>query len=329
MSEQARPNFGPAGAGDRAGSPPAAGGKGWKYATLAVLAGLALYYPVGMALFHRVGDDTALSLSEAEASGAESRAVAMMAKLIQREVAEGHWAANDPFFHPGTLLDNMPNFQQGMMAALARIAFELVDQIGRVRGSSQTDKDLQAASGQLQYPGTRWIFDFKVSWAPTASSEAQYRAARGALVAYNKRLGQGQAIFERRADNLLATIDRIALDIGSSSATIDSQIRDAPNWLIDTKADDVFYGVKGQCYAYYLVLRELAADFPQVMREKELAGTWGNMLDSLKRCAELAPWVVVNGAPDSQLLPSHLAGLGFFLLRARTQLREISNILLK
>jgi hypothetical protein len=28
-------------------------------------------------------------------------------------------------------------------------------------------------------------------------------------------------------------------------------------------------------------------------------------------------------------MPSHLASQGFFLLRARTQLREISNILLK
>jgi hypothetical protein len=43
----------------------------------------------------------------------------------------------------------------------------------------------------------------------------------------------------------------------------------------------------------------------------------------------LQPWVVVNGSPQSQVLPSHLAAQGFFLLRARVQLREITNILLK
>jgi hypothetical protein len=39
--------------------------------------------------------------------------------------------------------------------------------------------------------------------------------------------------------------------------------------------------------------------------------------------------VVVNGDPAGQLLPSHLAAQGFFLLRARTQLKEVTNILLK
>ena len=31
----------------------------------------------------------------------------------------------------------------------------------------------------------------------------------------------------------------------------------------------------------------------------------------------------------SQFFPSHLASQGFFLLRARTQMREVTNILLK
>jgi hypothetical protein len=37
----------------------------------------------------------------------------------------------------------------------------------------------------------------------------------------------------------------------------------------------------------------------------------------------------VNGRPGSQFQPSHLADQGFFLLRARVQLREITNILQK
>ena len=43
----------------------------------------------------------------------------------------------------------------------------------------------------------------------------------------------------------------------------------------------------------------------------------------------LQPLVVVNGRADSQFLPSHLAAQGFYLLRARTQLREIRDILLR
>ena len=33
--------------------------------------------------------------------------------------------------------------------------------------------------------------------------------------------------------------------------------------------------------------------------------------------------------PDGFLIPNHLAAQGFYLLRARTQLREITSILLK
>ena len=60
-----------------------------------------------------------------------------------------------------------------IVQALARFTFELTDQIGRVRGSSRTDADLQEAAGLLQYSGTKWVFDLSTSLAPTATSEAQ------------------------------------------------------------------------------------------------------------------------------------------------------------
>jgi hypothetical protein len=53
------------------------------------------------------------------------------------------------------------------------------------------------------------------------------------------------------------------------------------------------------------------------------------MMDSFRKAAGLQPWVVTNGAPGAQFQPNHLAMQGFYLMRARTQLREVSNILLK
>ena len=47
----------------------------------------------------------------------------------------------------------------------------------------------------------------------------------------------------------------------------------------------------------------------------------------LRTAATMQPWIVVNGRPDSQFMPSHLTSQGFYLLRARTQLREIIDIL--
>ena len=78
-----------------------------------------------------------------------------------------------------------------------------------------------------------------------------------------------------------------------------------------------------------LVLRELQQDFANVARERELGAAWTQMLASMEKAATLHPWVIVNGVPDGQLLPSHLAAQGFYVLRARTQLREITAILQK
>jgi hypothetical protein len=290
-----------------------------------VLAAMLLYYPIGMALIHSVDDDPDFTV---EAGESESKAVAIAAALIERETDQHRWTANDPFFFPASALDNMPNYQQGMVYALSRFAIEMSDQIGRVRGSSQVDKDLDSAAGRLKYPGTIWFFDFATSLAPTAASEQYYREARRALLKYNERLAKGEATFERRADNLQATLDRISADLGSSSAVIDHHLKEG-GFLIDFEADDIFYQTKGRIYAYYQILKAFSDDFRQVISERELTKAWDQMLESMRRAAELDPLVVTNGDPDSQLLPSHLAAQGFYLLRGRTQLKEIANILQK
>jgi hypothetical protein len=299
----------------------------WPWA-LVLIGLIALYYLGGMLWLHTIDDDPEFHAGVEVLEGG-SRAVAMAADLIDREINTHRWVANDPFFMPGSLLDNMPQFQQGIVAALSRFAIELSDQIGRTRGSSQVDVDLDTAAGLLKYPGTIWIFDFATSFAPTASSESQYRRAMRSLRAYNQRLADDQALFETRADNLQATLERFAADMGSSAAALDQHLERHAGWLPDFRADDLFYANKGRLYAYFLLLRELGRDFENVVRERQLTAVWQQMLESFRAAATLQPWVVVNGDPASQVMPSHLASQGFFLLRARTQLREVTNILQK
>ena len=301
--------------------------RSWKVFALLVLLFLILYYPIGMITINNIEDDTSFVPTGKNVFAGGSHAVNMMAGLIDREINVNRWTANDPFFMPSAALDNMPNYQQGIISALARFGFELTDQIGRTRGSSQTDPDLQ--EGLLQYSGTKWAWDPTVSLLPTAASEEQYEKARSSLIDYNKRLAEGNAVFERRADNLLATLDRIALDIGSSTATIDKHIDENAGAFIDFQADNIFYGVKGQSYGYYMLLKALAQDYEGLIKERGLTNAWAQMLASFKSVIDLDPFIVVNATPDSQFLPNHLAAQAFYVLRARTQLQEISNILLK
>ncbi|MCK5042190.1 MAG: DUF2333 family protein, partial [Sphingomonadales bacterium] len=260
-------------------------GNTWKKVAFVAAVLIVLYYPIGMALQNEIDDNLAYGQSVATPQGgteAPSKSIAVMAALIDREVNQYGWVMNDPFFKPGWMLDNMPNYQQGMFSSLARVAIEFRDQVGRTRGSSSIDTDLEEAAGLLPYPGDVWIFNFSTSLLPTASAERQYLTAMKALNRYNQRLVLGEAVFERRGDNLLATLDRIALDIGASSAAIDDHIKTHSDDWIDFKSDDLFYNVKGQTYAYLLILEALGEDYSSIIENRELHQAYTQMLDSFR-----------------------------------------------
>lgn len=309
--------------------------RGWLTLGKIALAPLVLillvlaYYVFGMIWLHRIDDDIEFGQPSSAPEGA-SVTVAIAADLIEREAVSNRWLSNDPFFMPGYLLDNAPNFQQGILTAMFRFTSELRDEIARTRGSSSEDPDAKEAAGFLSYSPFIWIYNPDVSWwTPTAPSEKQYEQGMIALRRYNDRVANGEARFEARADNLQTLIDRVTSDIGGVSASISRHIEEHSTNFLDFQADNFFYANKGRLYAYYLLMRAMREDFADVIAERSLGNAWRLTLRSLEQAATLQPWVVTNGPPDAQFRPSHLSAQGFYLLRARTQLKEISNILLK
>lgn len=301
-------------------------GSTWRKVLVGVPVAFALYILIGMPIANRIDDDLEL-VSVAPIGGSET--VAALSYLVRRETVQNNWTPNDPFLLPGGWLDNTPNFQAGIMGALSRFSFELRDQLGRRRGSSSVDQNLEKAASNLSIEPERWIINFPASMLPTQPSDQYYREALGQLDAYNAQLATGQSVFDRRSDNLLATLDRIALDLGASSASLDTYIsQNAGGFLPDFGADDLFYQVKGQVYAYTILLKAIRKDFSDVIENREIAALYDDLLRSMSSAAALDPLIVTNGAVDG-VVANHLSMQGFYLLRARTQLKEVSNILLK
>jgi hypothetical protein len=286
---------------------------------------LAAYFGLGSLAAHRIDDDPDFRPPSPVAGG--SRAIDMAAALIEREVVLHAWQPNDPWFLPNGPLDNTPNFQAGIKDALARFSVELVDQLGRTRGSSRADPDLERAAGLLQFPGDVWYLDLRKSLMPAIPSEDQYRAAREALVAYNGRLARNAAVYDRRTDSLAAAIERIALDLGSQSGLIDQHLRAKSGgwWPLNPEADDLFYRTKGRLYAYHLLLQELGRDFEPVIQANNLGAVWAQGMASLREAGTLQPRFVLDGEPGSGLFANHLASQGFLLKRALVQLREMAD----
>lgn len=282
---------------------------------------LLLYYLVGGAVMHTVDDDTAFAAPDPPQGG--SRTLAMAASLIEREVETHGWTANDPFFMPSAALDNMPNFQQGMIHAIARVTAALADGLGE---NGPAAGALTRTADLLPYPGDRWVIDFETSWTPVPSAESQYREAAAALAEANRALAAGEAGLPGRTAPLLAVLEGVGADLAETSGLLSAHLAAQGGWFLDGTADDLFYAAKGRLYAYAMLLEALRQDAPGPVETAGLRDDWQEMVESLKTAATLDPWIVVSGAPDG-LLPSHLVTQGFYLMRAQSRLRAIAGAL--
>lgn len=227
---------------------------------------------------------------------------------------------NTPFF------DNKAAFQLGINQVLRRTTVELVDTLGRVRGTSQIDQDLQDARSAFAYDEEYWYFSLR-NFGPVKPTPGTYRNGMRSLQKFNERLSGCDATFDARADNLVQFLDRVASDIGSTSDILRSRIEQSNAGWFDTRADDRFWFAFGQLYAYYGILSATRSDFGKVFVERNVANVWDRTADQLRAALDIQPFIISNGAEAAWIMPSHLATMGFYLLRVRSNLVEIRSVL--
>jgi len=268
-----------------------------------------------------------------------SRIVDVTSDLIDFNVNRNLWMSSNPLYKAGLFwmlewdqtwfLDNKANFQRGVHQAASRTAIELADALGRVRGTSEIDPDLKVAKGNVQFDQFTWYFNVfdQQPFGPTTPTPNYFRNAFRALERYNDRLSSCKATFDARADNLLQFLDRVAKDIGSASAVIKERAEGYNSGWFDTRADDIFMYSKGQLYAYYGIMKATRADFAGVIKTRGVSDIWDLMEEHLYRAITLEPFIISNGREDGWMMPTHLTTLGFYILRARSNLVEIRSVL--
>ena len=289
-------------------------------AAIGVLLAILLYYPVGAWRFHIIDDDVNFVPSY---QNGQSLSVAVAAALIHREVDIHGWVANKPFFMPAAILDDMPNYQIGLIAATARFAQALNEAKQESSEPAIADSDLDHAAELLRYAPDIWHFDQASPWNTVPSSDKQYRNGGWALENYNRRLVSGETALPQGASALRHLIERAAEDLETTAAKLSRPIGPRGDW----HSDKMFWQAKGHAYAQFLMLRGLSADYADLLTERGQAEAWSQMLAELQHAAAPRPWFVTNGADDSLLLPNHLANEGFHLLRAHAQLVRIAEAL--
>ncbi|MBP2548813.1 hypothetical protein J2858_001729 [Neorhizobium galegae] len=264
-----------------------------------------------------------------------SAIVDVAADLTDVNVNQNAWISSMLLYRAGffgidwdhtPFLDNKASFQRGVNQAVRRTSAELVDTLGRVRGTSGINGDLQDARGNLQFDEFSWYFGLNPFGFKTPSP-SYYRSAIKSLRKFNTDLAACNAIFDTRADNLVQFIDRIANDLGSTSAVLRERSENHNGGWFDTRADDRFWFAYGQLYGYYGILAAARADFDQVVRERNLAPLFSDTLSQFQSALRIQPAIISNGREDGWIMPTHLATMGFYILRTRSNLVEMRAVL--
>ncbi|TIQ53955.1 MAG: DUF2333 family protein [Mesorhizobium sp.] len=264
-----------------------------------------------------------------------SAIVQVAADLIDFNVNENAWISSMILYKLGffgmdwdrtPFLDNKASFQRGVNQAIRRTAVELVDTLGRVRGTSQIDQNLQDARGAITFDEETWYFGFR-PFGPKTPTPSFYRTAANSLRAFNDRLMKCEVVFNARADNLLQFVDRIASDIGSTSDLIRDRSQNFNSGWFDTRADDRFWFAYGQLYGYYGILTAAHHDFQQILDNRGLTPLWNSVEGQLKAALAIQPLIISNGREDGWIMPTHLTTMGFYVLRVRSNLVEVRSVL--
>ncbi|MBA4784583.1 MAG: DUF2333 family protein [Rhizobiales bacterium] len=264
-----------------------------------------------------------------------SAIVDVIADLTDVNVNQNAWISSMLLYRLGLFgidwdhtpfLDNKASFQRGVNQAVRRTSVELVDTLARMRGTSGINSELQDARNNLQFDEYSWYFGLS-PFGPKTPTPSYYRTAIEGFRAFNTELSACNATFDTRADNLVQFVDRIANDLGSTSAILRERSENFNSGWFDTRADDRFWFAYGQLYGYYAVLSAAGADFSQVIRERNLGPLWTETLTQFRSSLRIQPAIISNGREDGWIMPTHLATMGFYILRVRSNLVEVRSVL--
>ena len=252
----------------------------------------------------------------------------------------GGYVSND-LFPPGLFMDNVPNWEFGVLTATRDMARELRNKFARSQSQSEEDVDLKEADPLFSSPNDRWLLP---------SSEGQYRKAIANVDGYFVRIGKNDpngAQFYARADNLADYLDLVSTRLGSLSQRLSAsvgQLRlegDAPvdpaapknasgQQIVKTpwtKIDDVFYESRGYTWALLEQLQAIQVDFAPILQRKNAVVGLKQVVRELEE-AQKPVWspVILNGSPFG-FFANHSLVMANYVSRANAAIIDLKSLL--
>ena len=254
----------------------------------------------------------------------------------------GGYLSNDKF-PPGVLMDNVPNWEFGVLVATRDLSDAMRNEFSRSQTQSTEDNDLKEAAPLFNSPNDRWLLP---------PSERQYRKAIGYMDGYLTRLADNNlqdAQFFARADNLADYLGTVSTRLGSLSQRlsasvgqerIDTDLAGDPNaqqstatasprvvktpWL---EIDDNFYEARGYTWALREQLEAIRIDFGPVLRDKNAMVSLDQVIRELRESQNsLGSPIVLNGTPFG-FFANHSLVMANYISRANAAIIDLRELL--
>jgi hypothetical protein len=254
----------------------------------------------------------------------------------------GGYISND-VLPPGLWLDNIPNWEFGVLVQVRDMARSMRNDISRSQSQSTEDRDLRIAEPQFNFDSESWAIP---------ATEREYRRGIDALKSYRNRLAdpaQTDAQFYARADNLRNWLGNLETRLGSLSNRLSESVgkqrldtglvgdtaarQSTPGLLIEeiktpwTELDDVFYEARGTTWALVHLLKAMEVDFEDVLKKKNATVSLRQIIIELEATQETL-WspMILNGSGFG-FLANHSLTMASYISRANAAISDLRSLL--
>ena len=279
-----------------------------------------LYYPIGGWLIH----NTDTPIYEPKNQNNNLHVIDAISHLVNQEVRQKIWTPNLPIIFPSYFLDNMPNFQLGVISAISTTANSL-KQLKYNSVNTSVKDNLTEAAELFQYPGTIWLISPQNHLLPATSSNTQYKKAKRKLDDVNKEIASNKAVIPFSVDNFTIMISYIKKDLNALIKTNASHVRENQNSFFDFKVDNYFYFSFGKIYAYLQIAKAIGYDFKEVLIKHDIYQYWTKFLNLFEQLLKIEPLIIRNAPLNSSFAPNHLTTINFYIANAVNYLNNILN----
>jgi len=239
----------------------------------------------------------------------------------------GGYLSND-VVPPGVFMDDMPNWEFGVLTQLRDFSKVLKETIGRSPEQLREDNDLVVAE-------SRFRFDNR-SWAVPAS-ESQYREGMEHLKSYQDRLlngGEDKAAFSASAENLDNWLAMVDLRLNSLSQRLSASVgpRRSNDGVIKTpwlKVDDVFYEARGTTWALIPLLKAVQIDFADTLKQKHATEHLQQIIVELEETQQPVRSPMILNGSGFGILTNHSLVMASYVARTHAEIIELRSILVK